>query len=141
MSSSEEVQNALALAEIVVPLAVGIIQGILVMKFVRPKLMERMGGLASVVNSRANTLLSVVQLALYVGVVATCNTAYAPQTLDWLLTRDILPFEPTLLVLRVAAILAAYLCGTHLVHLSSALSGEPESNTLEPLPLKERRPR
>ncbi|WP_228558282.1 hypothetical protein [Myxococcus sp. AB056] len=141
MSSSEQTQTVMALAEIFVPLAVGIIQGILVMKFVKPLLMERLGGLAGLVRSRANTFFGIVQMLLLLGVVAACNAAYAPQTLAWLQERDILPFEPTLLVLRITVILASYLIGTNLVHLASALSDDTESNTLEPLPLNDRRQR
>ncbi|NVJ00149.1 hypothetical protein HV824_18740 [Myxococcus sp. AM009] len=140
MSTKDSVQSILAVVEIGAPLAVGILQGILVLKFVKPRLLARMGGLASVVHSRANTLLSVVQMMVLLGVVVACSAAYAPRTLAWLLERDLLPFEPTPLVLRVAAVIAAYLSGANLVHLTTALSSEQASNTLEPMPLSDRRP-
>lgn len=142
MDPSEQPQTFMAFAEVFGPLVVGIIQGFVMVKFVLPRTGGYLGGLLSVVRSRANTLFTLVQMAAYLGVVATCNAAYAPQTLDWLQARDILPFAPSLLYLRVAAAVSAYLLGSSLVHLLSLLSDDDtETNTLEPLPLKDRRPR
>ena len=141
MEWSEQPQTLRALAEIFVPLAVGLVQGILVMKFVAPRIRERMGGLMALVQSRTNTVFSLLQMAVLLGVVATCNTVSAPRTLDWLETRDLLPFPQTVGSLRLFAVLAAYLIGTNLVPLLSALSGAPKPTRLEPLPLKNRRPR
>ncbi len=141
MEWSEQPQTLRTLAEIFVPLAVGLVQGILLTKFVMPHLRERTGGLMGVVHSRANTVFSLLQMAVLLGVVATCNAASAPQTLEWLQARDISPFPPSLLALRVVAALAAYLIGANLVPLATALSRDEASNTLQPLPLKDRRRR
>ncbi|GHH03826.1 hypothetical protein [Comamonas sp. JC664] len=141
MEWSEQPQTLRTLAEIFVPLAVGLVQGVLLTKLVMPHLRERAGGLMGVVHSRANTVFSLLQLAVLLGVVATCNAASAPQTLEWLQARDLFPVPPSLLALRIVAALAAYLIGANLVHLTTVLSRDAASNTLQPLPLKGRRPR
>ena len=46
-----------------------------------------------------------------------------------------------ILINAVSAAIAGYLCGTHLVHLASALSDNTKSSKLEPMPLSNRRQR
>ncbi|WP_426754669.1 hypothetical protein [Myxococcus sp. Y35] len=122
MHRSEQLGLVMDLAEIVGPLGLGILYGVLGRMFLVPKLMPLLGRAASVVHSPANVFFSYVGVGLWLGLAVACHSWNAPTTLAWLQAHPVLPIEPTPTVLRVVYFCATFLTGSGLATLPSSSS-------------------
>ncbi|MHA7627407.1 hypothetical protein [Corallococcus sp. M7] len=81
-----------SIIEIAGPLLLGLASGALFRKFVYPRVLARMGSLASWVTSAANTWVLFGHLCIALGVAAACHASNAVATLMWL--HEHLPAPP-----------------------------------------------
>lgn len=81
-----------SIIEIAGPLLLGLASGALFRKFVYPRVLARLGALASWVTSPANTWVLVGHLCIALGVAAACHASNSVATLMWL--HEHLPAPP-----------------------------------------------
>ncbi|QAT81896.1 MAG: hypothetical protein EOO72_01355 [Myxococcaceae bacterium] len=81
-----------SIIEIAGPLMLGLASGALFRKFVYPRILAQLGGLARVVTSSANTWVLGVHLCIALGVAAACHASNTVATLMWL--HEHLPTPP-----------------------------------------------
>ncbi|RKH41355.1 hypothetical protein D7Y23_33185 [Corallococcus sp. AB050B] len=86
-----------SILEIAGPLLLGLACGALFRKFMYPRILAKLGSLASWVTSTANTWVLLVHLCIALGVAAACHASNAVATLMWL--HENLPTPPFALTL------------------------------------------
>jgi hypothetical protein len=122
-----EVLNSIL--EIAGPLLLGLACGALFRKFVYPRVLARLGALASWVTSPANTWVLVLHLCIALGVAAACHASNAVATLMWL--HEHLPAPPfalTLGLLHGFFLGATFFCGYYVALIPSSDSEEAQAS-------------
>ncbi|GMU10959.1 hypothetical protein [Corallococcus caeni] len=118
-----------SIIEIAGPLLLGLASGALFRKVVYPRVLARLGGLASWVTSSANAWVLVGQLCIALGVAAACHASNALATLMWL--HEHLPTPPFALtqeLLHGFFLGATFFCGYYLAMFPSSGSEEAQAS-------------
>lgn len=130
MGKLEQVEAVRAVFEVVGPLFLGILTGALQEKYVYPRIVERLGGLAKWLSTPANVFLGVLIICVYLAVAVACHASNAPETLAWLQAHA--PFRPPPGSLRIAFFAATFLCGHSLVMLGASPAEEGDRLPADP---------
>ncbi|NOK37233.1 hypothetical protein HMI49_28965 [Corallococcus exercitus] len=117
------------LIEIAGPLLLGLACGALFRKFAYPRILPRLGVLASWVTSAANTWVLGVHLCIALGVAAACHASNTVATLMWL--HEHLPAPPFALtqeLLHAFFLGATFFSGYYLAMFPSSGSEEEQTS-------------
>ncbi|WP_163863878.1 hypothetical protein [Myxococcus eversor] len=94
-----------------VPLLLGVFVGTWLRKHVHPQLMARSRLLGRTANSGATTVVNILLIIAWAGVMMACSGMAAPKTLAWLQSLGALPIQPSLGLLRGVSLFAAFMIG------------------------------